>query len=100
MDERELRLDGTAAAGRLQELFVHELTSARGKCSSCGAVAEMGAQHLYMYPLAPGGVLRCYRCESVLLVVVQGGGHIRLGLPGIAWLEMQASAEVADSTVT
>lgn len=92
MDERQLRLDGNAAAGRLQELFVHELTSARGQCRACGAIAEMGAQHLYMYPLAPGGVLRCHRCESVLMVLVQGEGRLRLGLPGIAWMEMRESA--------
>jgi len=88
MDERELRLDGNAAAGILRELFVDELTSAKGACASCGSVAEMGAQHLYMYPSAPGAVLRCRQCEAVLMVVVHGGGHYRLGLQGLAWLEI------------
>jgi hypothetical protein len=89
MDERELRLDGNAAAGFLQDLFVGEVTSARGACASCGLVAEMGMQHLYMYHHAPGAVLRCAGCEGVLMVVVHGPGRFRLGLPGLAWLEIQ-----------
>jgi hypothetical protein len=89
MDERQLRLDGNAAGGLLQELFVHELTSARGACASCGAVAEIGAQHLYMYTQAPGAVLRCGVCEDVLMVLVHAGGRYRLGLRGFAWLEFQ-----------
>jgi hypothetical protein len=89
MDERQLRLDGNAAGGLLQELFVHELTSARGACASCGAVAEIGAQHLYMYAQAPGAVLRCGSCEAVLMVLVHAGGRYRLGLNGFAWLDFQ-----------
>ena len=89
MDERQLRLDGNAAGGLLQELFVHELTSARGACSSCGSVAEIGAQHLYMYAQAPGAVLRCASCEAVLMVLVHAPGRYRLGLRGFAWLDFQ-----------
>jgi hypothetical protein len=87
MDESQLRLDGNAAAGVMQEIFVQELTAARGACASCGRVAHMGAQHLYMYPRAPGAVLRCNSCESVLMVVVSDGGRRRFGLPGLTWLE-------------
>jgi Family of unknown function (DUF6510) len=83
-----LRLDGNAAAGLLQEIFVHELTTARGECSGCGAVAELGAQHLYMTPRSPGAVLRCAMCESVLMVIVHAGGRFRLALQGLVWLEM------------
>jgi hypothetical protein len=87
-----LRLDGNAAAGLLQEIFVHELTGARGACSGCGAVGEVGAQHLYMTPRSPGAVLRCAACESVLMVIVHAGGRFRLALQGLAWLEMQDPA--------
>ena len=89
MDESQLRLDGNAAAGVMQEIFVQELTAARGACASCGTVAHIGAQHLYMYPLAPGAVLRCNSCESVLMVVVRDGGRRRVGLQGLTWLEMR-----------
>jgi hypothetical protein len=88
MDESQLRLDGNAAAGLLQELFVHEVTTVRGACASCGNVAELGAQHLYMYPHAPGAVLRCRSCEGALMVVVHHGERFRLGMPGFVWLEM------------
>ena len=56
MDDAQLRLDGNAAAGMLRDVFVNDLTTARGACASCGAIAEMGSQHLYMYPLSPGAV--------------------------------------------
>jgi hypothetical protein len=87
--EEQLRLDGNAAGGVLQEIFVGEFTAARGACAACGAIGEMGAQHLYMAPRAPGAVLRCAACEGVLMVVVHGGGRVRLGLRGLVWLEMQ-----------
>jgi hypothetical protein len=92
MDETELRLDGNAAAGMMREVFALELSAARGACGSCGAVAEMGSQHLYMYPLSPGAVLRCSSCGEVLMVVVHAGGRYRLGLRGLTWLEMTEPA--------
>jgi uncharacterized protein DUF6510 len=88
MDETELRLDGNAAAGILRDIFVHELTAARGECAHCGTVAMMGGQHLYMYPLSPGAVLRCSSCGSVLMVLVRGRGRYRVGLGGLKWMEM------------
>jgi hypothetical protein len=91
MHDQDLRLDGNAAAGLLQEVFVHEFTSARGACAGCGAVGEMGAQHLYMAPRSPGAVLRCAACDGILMVVVHAGGRFRLGLQGLVWLEMQDS---------
>src|SRR5712692_8562366 len=95
MDERQLRLDGNAAAGILREVFVHELSAARGACASCGAIAPMGSEHLYMYPLSPGAVLRCNSCQEILMVFVHAGGRYRLGLQGLTWLEIVDSVEVA-----
>lgn len=89
--DAELRLDGNAAAGLLQEIFVHELTAARGACSGCGAVGDVGAQHLYMTPRSPGAVLRCSACESVLMVIVHAGGRYRLALQELMWLEVRNS---------
>jgi hypothetical protein len=95
MDDQQLRLDGNAAAGLFQDVFVHELTAARGECATCGAVGEMGAQHLYMTSRSPGAVVRCHVCESVLMVLVHAGGRFRLGLRGLAWMEMQDAAVTA-----
>jgi hypothetical protein len=88
-NDAALRLDGNAAGGLLQEIFVHELTGARGECAGCGAIGELGTQHLYMTPRSPGAVLRCASCESVLMVIVHAGGRFRLALQGLVWLEMQ-----------
>ena len=93
MDETQLRLDGNAAAGMLREVFVHDLSAARGACASCGAIAQMGGQHLYMYPLSPGAVLRCQSCQNVLMVFVHAGGRYRLGLRGLTWLEIPDAVE-------
>jgi Family of unknown function (DUF6510) len=92
VDDTQLRLDGNAIAGILREVFVDDVTDARCACGSCGAVAEVGSQHVYMYPLSPGAVLRCNRCQEVLMVMVHGGGRYRLSLRGMTWLEIAESA--------
>ena len=98
MDETQLRLDGNAAAGILREVFVHDLSAARGACAACGTIAPLGSQHLYMYPLSPGAVLRCTICQEVLMVFVHAGGRYRLGLRGLTWLEILDSVEAASES--
>ena len=88
MDESETRLDGNALAGELREIFARDMTSALACCASCGNVGPIGEAYLYMAAEAPGGVLRCRRCESVLLVYVNLDGRRRLGTPGLRWMEM------------
>jgi hypothetical protein len=88
MDEQDLKLDGNAAAGMLGELFTFELTTARGRCDNCGAVAEVGA--VFVYANAPGIVLRCPQCESVLLRVSANGGRYWIDVRGLTWLEIHA----------
>jgi len=88
VSDGSLMLDGNAAAGVLQEVFVNDATTARGACASCGTIGEVGSQRLYMAPQSPGLVLRCHGCEGVLLVLVRRPGHVRLGLQGFTWLEI------------
>jgi Zn finger protein HypA/HybF involved in hydrogenase expression len=88
MDEQDLKLDGNAAAGMLRELFTFELTTARGRCDNCGAVAEVGA--VFVYANAPGIVLRCPQCESVLLRVSADDGRYWMDVRGLTWLEIHA----------
>lgn len=88
MDETDLKLDGNAAAGLLRELFAFELTTARGRCDNCGAVAEVGA--VFVYANAPGTVLRCPQCGAVLMRVVANGSRYWLDVRGISWLEIHA----------
>ncbi len=81
------RLDGNAAAGMLSEVFALEVTGARGRCSSCGNVGALGEAHAYLD--APGAVIRCSACESVLLVLVRGDGRYWLAAQGMSWIEMR-----------
>jgi hypothetical protein len=95
MDETQLRLDGNAAAGMLRSVFADELTTARGACAACGAIAPIGAQHLYMQTLSPGGVLRCRACEAVLMVLVHMNGRFRLSMQGLKWIEVGEAPEAS-----
>ena len=96
MDETQLRLDGNAAAGMLRDVFVYDVSAARGACAACGAIGQMGSQHLYMYPLSPGAVLRCQACESILMVFVHAGGCYRFGMRGLKWLELRDPGDAGE----
>jgi Zn finger protein HypA/HybF involved in hydrogenase expression len=88
MEEQDLMLDGNAAAGLFRELFTFELTTARGRCDNCGAVAEVGA--VLVYANAPGVVLRCPQCQSVLMRIAKNGERHWLDVRGVTWLEIHA----------
>ena len=86
MEDADLRLDGNAAAGLLGEIFVREVTVAVGTCAACGARSQFGAVHVYAH--APGIVLRCPRCEAVLMRIVQAGERYWLDVRGVRSLEL------------
>lgn len=86
METAELKLDGNAIGGLLREIFVMEMTAAQGTCSSCGAVNEVGRLHVYVH--APGTVVRCPACHSVLMRIVHGRGRYWLDLSGTRTLEL------------
>ena len=58
----DLRLDGNAAAGLLQELFAFEITTAITICEGCGRASPVGA--LLFYGQHLGAVLRCPAAEA------------------------------------
>jgi len=74
----DLILDGNAAAGLLQEIFVPEITTAQIQCAACNSAAAVGDLRRYATPM--GAVLRCTHCDGVLLRAVC--------TPGGRWLEM------------
>jgi hypothetical protein len=86
MDADERRLDGNAAAGLLEEIFPFEMTMAHIRCAGCAAVEPVGAEMVYMD--APGMVMRCLHCESVLLTIVHGGGGCWIEMRGAVWLRI------------
>jgi hypothetical protein len=74
-------LDGNAIAGTLFDVFGAEMTTARGECASCGATAYVA--ELRVYVQAPGTVVRCRSCESVLMVLVEKRGITCVDLRGL-----------------
>ena len=86
----ELRLDGNAVAGLLAEVFTLEATTAIVRCAGCGHEDPLGAATVYAN--APGVVVRCRGCASVLMrfaeirdtimVDLRGAERLRLHVPG------------------
>jgi DNA-directed RNA polymerase subunit RPC12/RpoP len=77
-------LDGNAIGGLLIDVFGTEMTTARSTCATCGdsrPVAE-----LVVYRQAPGTVVRCRTCGSVLMVFVRTHDAIEYDLTGLASL--------------
>ena len=86
MDDAALRLDGNAVAGLLEEALGIDATLARGACAGCGAVAHLGALAAYVH--CPGVVLRCVRCQSVMLRAARTPDGYLLDLRGMAQVEI------------
>ena len=83
----ELKLDGNAAAGILQEVFAVEITTSLGTCDGCGAVEAVGA--VSVYSRGPGVVLRCPHCDAVLMKIVSDGERVWADLRGLRTLELR-----------
>jgi len=81
-------LDGNAIAGQLVEVFGTELTTATGVCASCGASGVLA--ELVVYLQAPGTVVRCRSCGSVLMVLVTARGVTCVDLRGLRQLNPPA----------
>ncbi len=82
----DARLDGNAAAGRLAELFVFDVTVARTTCVVCGDIRPLAELHAYLE--APGAVLRCATCQAVQLRMVRSPDRAWLDLRGVQVLEV------------
>jgi len=86
-------LDGNAMAGALGEVFAVDVTAAVGRCDGCGAVGVLAEAHVFMD--APGAVVRCTSCDSVLLRVVSAPGRTWLDLRGLAYLQLATPPDPA-----
>jgi uncharacterized Zn finger protein len=82
-------LDGNAIAGLLVDVFGAELTTATGTCENCGASAPVG--ELAVYLRAPGTVVRCRSCGSVLMVFSTVRSVTCVDLRGLKSLTVEAS---------
>ena len=86
METSDLRLDGNAIGGLLNELFGTELTAAPCVCGGCGAREEMARLDVYVH--APGVVVRCRHCEDVMIRIVRGPTRTWIDLTGTTRLEL------------
>ena len=84
----ELKLDGNAAAGTLEQIFAFEVTTAVGTCANCGAVGPLGGTNVYSQ--APGMVARCAVCHEVLIRIAHDGdSRYWLEMMGVRSLEVR-----------
>jgi Zn finger protein HypA/HybF involved in hydrogenase expression len=91
VETRDLKLDGNAIAGELFELIGVEMTIARGVCAGCGAIEQVARLDVYVH--APGTVVRCPHCASVLMRIVRGRDRVWLDLTGVRSLEIRRTAQ-------
>src|SRR5262245_5611499 len=77
-------LDGNAIAGLLVEAFGDEMTSAVGICATCGSRRHLAEYTVYVG--GPGAVVRCRRCQSVVMVLVECAGRICVDAMGLSTL--------------
>jgi hypothetical protein len=81
-------LDGNAVAGVLGDVFAVDVTAAAGCCDGCGAVSVLAEARVYVD--APGAVVRCAGCGSVLMRVVTAPGRTWLDLRGLSYLQLRS----------
>ena len=86
----ENKLDGNAAAGILQEIFPFEMTLVQATCTGCGATDAIGALAVYMHGM--GTIVRCPRCDNVLIRLVHARGRYLLDMRGVRVLQISAEA--------
>jgi hypothetical protein len=84
IDERTL--DGNAVAGMLEEMFGTDMTAADSRCGSCGREGEVGTLLAFMN--APGVVLRCPVCSTVLMRMVATPRGVLLETKGFAFVRL------------
>jgi hypothetical protein len=77
-------VDGNAIGGLLHEVFGTEMTAVASVCGSCGDASQVA--ELAVYEQAPGTVVRCRSCDSVLMVFVRVRNRICVDLLGLAAL--------------
>ena len=87
---RELMLDANAAAGILYEIFGVEMTASPTECAHCGNEGEIG--ELLAFTQGPGIVLRCVKCENVILRIVQTPDAVYLDARGAVYLRLSKNS--------
>lgn len=85
-----VHVDGNAIGGVLADLFGQDMTDQSGCCGACGAVRVFA--EVQVYRQAPGDVMRCPSCGSVLAVVVSSDAWVRVTVESLRWIEFSPTA--------
>jgi Family of unknown function (DUF6510) len=83
-------LDGNSIGGLLIDVFGADMTGANGVCGTCGATGPVA--ELVVYRQAPGTVVRCRACASILMVFVKVRSMTCVDLTGMASLDRPRAA--------
>ena len=81
----ELRLDGNAAAGALEEVFSFEATTAEYACDGCGRTGRLGGAMVYEVREL-GTIVRCPSCDHALIRLAHDHGRYLVDLRGMRYL--------------
>jgi hypothetical protein len=82
----DTHLDGNAIGSLLSDLFGREMTNQRACCDACGAINPLGMARVYVD--APGYVVRCSNCGTVVLVAVAVPSGVRVSFQALRWVEL------------
>jgi hypothetical protein len=83
-------LDGNATAGPMADLLAFDITAAIGRCADC--LDDVVMARTRVYSSGPGLVVRCPRCDRVMLRVASSDDHVWLDMRGLASLQIDRSA--------
>jgi Family of unknown function (DUF6510) len=81
----ELRLDGNAAAGALQQVFSFEVTTAEYACEGCGRAGRLGEAMVYEVRDL-GTIVRCPGCDNAITRLARHRGRLLVDLRGTRYL--------------
>ena len=90
MQTEDMRLDGNAAGGALREVYARDVTGALATCARCRAVGPVGT--LLEYGHGMGVVLRCPRCDAVMLRLAVTPDRVTVDASGVALLVIPRDA--------
>lgn len=89
MESDDMRLDGNAAAGLLEEIFAFEVTTARAVCAGCEQEHRLG--EMAVYALEMGAIMRCPGCGAAMVRISRLSGECWLDASGLRTLRVQVA---------
>jgi hypothetical protein len=77
------------SAGLLEEVFGADMTANQAQCAACGSISLLG--ELLVFGGTMGSVLRCPRCQEMIMRINSRPGSLWLDMQGISYLRQERS---------